>query len=493
MATPSASSLEEPGLIAKPYDYAWVRSKNPSAFSENVKAPLGGSTTSIVGQNSTQMFQFLIQRDVQNLYRSIITGTYVLLGNTAGLAMAVANRPWIDSILLTNSSGANIVNLTYAQQYLQVCRLRQTTWDSWINNQLSDHGNPSRVQKNSSQALICVPTSIPYTTSSASPSMVPVPACQLDIDYYAPLMVRTVPTATTITTNFSWQLGDLFPDTFFGLDCSLRFPEDLTLTVNLAAEQNFSWWMNTQADLTLGAVIPTGGAGTLTNFRLRLQVETNVERRAEVIRMCKTGFAIPIPYTLPYRYAIPISAGNISQDIPFGSGQGSELRKIVVTLWDQTPTIYSSCNCSNIDGQTGVGTTYYGKVASYQTKVGSTLLQVAPLNCTPILGGSTEIYGDWEWNRKLGGDSPLFQSRLTYQQYWHHCDDFQGMKPTGDEYSIQKSMVLGGIPLSGISGSEQVVYNFTATLPAVTSPMALIAFATFTKTLQWTDSLLLLL
>lgn len=488
MATPSSSSLEIDGLIAKPFDYYWVRSKNPSAYSENVKAPITGSTTLIGSQTSTTMFQFMIQRDVQNLFRSVITGNYVLSAPNGVLAGFIANRPWIDSIQLTNSSGANIVNLNYCQEYMQICRLRQMTWDKWLSKQLSDHGCPSRVSKYSSQALVCVPTAIPTTTSSAVPSMLPVPASQLDVDLMAPLMIRSVPTNIAITTSFSWMLGDLFPDTVFGMDMDLRFPEDLTLTVNLAAEQTFFWSANTQADATLGAAAPSVAPGTLTNFRLRLQVQSNVARRMEVIALCKTGLSLPIPYTLSYRYAIGASAGNISQDIPFGSGQGSELRYICCTFWDQVRTLSNSCNCSNIDGQTT-----YGKIASYQTKIGSTLLQVAALNCTPTIGGFTGVYQDYEWNRKLGGDSPLYQSRLTYQQYWHHVDDFRASKPTGEEYTIQKSMVLGGIPLSGISGAEQVVYNFSATLPTVTSAMVMIAYATFTKTLSWGDSLLVLL
>lgn len=490
MAASSSLEITE-GLLSRPHDYAWVRSKDPSSYSENVKAPITGATTTIGAQTATSMFQFLIQRDVQNLHRSVLTGTYTLTAPNAGppaLVGFIANRPWIDSIQLTNSSGSNLVLLNYAQEYTQICRLRHMTWDKWLRKQLSDHGCPSRVSKLSAQALVCVPTAIPLTTSSAVPSMIAVAASQLDVDTYAPLMIRSVPAAAIIVTNFTWQLGDLFPDTLFGCDLDLRFPEDLTLTVNIAAEQNFFWSANTQGDATLGAAVPNGGVGTLTAFKLRLMVQTNVRRREEVIALCRAGLILPIPYTLSYRYAIAANAGSMSQDIPLGSGLGSECRYICTAFFDQTRTLSNSCNCSNIDGQTT-----FGKISSYQTKIGSTLLQVAPLNCTPTIAGFTGIYTDYEWNRKLGGDSPLYQSRLTYQQYFHHVDDFRNSMETGREASIQKSMILGGIPLSGISGAEQIVYNFSATMPAVTSALVMHAWPTFTKTLQWTDSLILML
>jgi len=221
---------------------------------------------------------------------------------------------------------------------------------------------------------------------------------------------------------------------------------------------------------------------------LRIATQTNLKRRMEVESLCRSGLKLPIPYTLPFKFAIPANAGNISNDLPLSPGYGSEVRYIVVTLFDQLRTTWHSMNCSNIDGQTT-----FGKVASYQTKIGSTLLQVAALNCTSSFAGATGVYQDYEWNRKIGGDSPLYQSRLTYQQLWHHIDDFKASKPGGVVSPLARNMITGGLPLSGHSGTEQVIYNFSATLPPVTSALALIMFATFTKTLNWTDSQLLLL
>ena len=82
---------------------------------------------------------------------------------------------------------------------------------------------------------------------------------------------------------------------------------------------------------------------------------------------------------------------------------------------------------------------------------------------------------------------------MIYQQNWHHTDDFRASKPIGEGASIQRHMILGGIPLSGKSGSEQVVFNFSGTQPATTNACILFAFPTFTKTLIWHESLIELL
>jgi hypothetical protein len=474
------------GLLQRPHDYAWIRSNAPSAYSETIKAPTTGTVTTISSQTSITPFQWQLTQDVINLSRSTITGNYALVDNAAGGANFMANRPFIDSILLQNASGANIVNLTYGQEYCQVCRLRQMSWDDWVSNQLTEMGNPNRVVRTALAALQAVLTAAPFTTSGATGAS--VSPSQADIDYMQPQVLRSALRGVAMSFRFQWILGDLFPDTLFGIDCDFRFPEQLLLTVNFAAEQNWYWSALSQADAGVGAAVPGGGVGTLSNLRLHLLTQANVDKINAVRDLCKAGFTIPIPYTINQRYNVAANAGTMSQDIAFGSGNGSELRYIVVSFFDATRTLqYSIDNC-NVDGNVNT----YAKISSYQSKIGSTLLQVAPLNCTSTDTGNG-IYTDYEWNRKLGGDSPLYQSRLCYQQNWHHVDDFRASKPTGDKGSIQKAMVIGGVPLSGKSGTEQIVYNFSATLPTVSRALVMFAFATFTKTLIWHDSMIELL
>jgi hypothetical protein len=478
------------GLDVHPYDYDVSRIAKPPVRQQNIIYPNGGTLTTIFANTNTP-FIFNIPQDVQNFYTSTVAGTYTLQCQ-AGLAGFIAHRPWLWNVQLTSTSGAQIINLPNLQEYVTHAQLRNISWTKYLQKQLLDHFGPSNVSKLSNQALTVIPTAIPNTVSMSVPGGVSVPASQLDVDFVAPLMIRSYPAGSTIITNFMWAWGDMWPDTLAGIDCMLWFPEILLLTINFASENTFCWSATNQGDATIGAAqLTTGAVGVLTNLRLVMDRETNLIRRQEVMDRCKArGFSMPIPMTQCFITAVPPGTTVFNNDLLLSAAMGSELRHVTWALWSGDRRYNGSMDCSNVEGQP-----VYGKIKDFQCKINGWVITPNRINCTPNMGGYTGIYQDYEIQKKFGGDIPWLRTYLTYAARWGWHEDFMNMKPVGEYVSVQRALICGGVILSGPGAAPQTVYNVNINLPTGAGGaggLSFYQFATTTRTLTWGETALIL-
>lgn len=453
-------------VATRPNNYKLPTSEDPSTFSYNVKVPIGLNAASFqpAATTSIQLLTFELTQDVINLSRSFLSGNVILTASQVG-ANFMAMRPPIRTIRLYSPSGQNLVWVDNVAQYQLGPRRYQQARASFAKKVQLDMFKPSQVVKTSVQAINVTPAANPSAAS---------------IDYFEPQYLQSTGNGVNMSFPFTLILGDLLGDeSLLSMDVSLRFPEKLLLDITFDNQDTWFWGATSQADASVGAVSSTNAVYQMTQVHLNIATEQNVPKQNAVKALCKSGFRLGFPSIQLYRNSVAANVPSMSQDWPLSSGLGSEIRRVYTCFMDGRNNLNWA---SDIDNQNGL------KITNYQTKVNNTPLQQNVLDCTyPSLQTLPSAY---DWLKRKGGDSVLFQDPRVWAKSFVHVDDFQNLPPVGQDFAdgYQRSMVLGGYPLSGRSGNEQLIYNFTANCPGNAPALQILQWGVFTKTLQFDDT-----
>jgi hypothetical protein len=456
-------------FVQPPHDYYYQSNDSPSVYYEDAKAAQGQSPNlSSVSLTSPLDLQFQLNRDVQNLHRTRFQVNINIPAQGANTFVWVNHRAPIAQIRFQSTRSAFPVYANYVQEYSQTMGRFPLSTKKLMEKTVQDVVAPSRSPATSLNSIL------PLAAGSNLASV-----DQTEPQYLLSAEGANLP----LNWLFNEKLGNILPDSFFGIDCDWKFPEDFLLVIQLAPVNQWAWTSTNPGDPTAGAAA-LNNLPTLSVCRLVCQYQKNNRRVEGVTAFCKAGKSVPIPFLTTQATPILANAGSINQDFPIGTGFGTEVRQMVTTIWPSNRNLATSGDCTNILGS---------KISTYFTKLDSRPLQFGVLDCTASVAGqgagNSNTTSDFDWNRRIGGESCLFQTRQVFQSHWQHIDDFRARIPVGDEAKgdVAPIMQLGGEVISGRSGANQIIYNFTATLPAVTVALVMLTFIVTTRTLVFHD------
>lgn len=491
MAATSSSTVAPSPALAPEIDHTTGRVDAPSLYESNNIYPTSGTSTTLVAGGETVIPFELPENTVCDLYNTPIKGLYTLPTNTAAMAQFCEWVPPFSRITVQTSTGTRLVDLQYAQQYFRMIRQRAVPLKEFKQRQLSDISGPCRVESDDPQAVTCIPSACPDVKSSILPADVFVSASTLESPD-APLQLRSLPAgaAAPLQIPFSLKLGELIPDSIFGLKQDMVFNERVTITFTIASQDAFTWAATSQADSQVGAVLHAAKNATLTGFQIGLLTQTNPTKRAIAMGFMKPGYMLAIPTLLTGQTSIAAAQTSLGLNIPLSGLGASEIRSVTWTIGGATGSPWRVWDFSNVAAAAGAFS--YQRLSSYRTALNSLQLQVNYLNCTSA-AGSSGPNTDYEFNKD--GESPMTLSLGTYRQCWFHRDDFQHLRVTGDEYTMAKPAIYGGASLkSPLMPSGSALYRIDGVLlgtfpnaagVVTPEPLLLTHFAVTTSTIRW--------
>jgi hypothetical protein len=478
-------------VVQPPIKRVFGRAAFDSRYNETLVAPenIPGNITPASQAAPTQV-DFKLPPGVFNPAKLQLTGEYAYnAANGAGAATPnwMLNVPKIDQLIFTTTSGVFACNHTnFTLQRTQIEMLRAKKMSEFQHMVIGDGANPTRSLKTGRAAILPID---PNSLTAAS-----------DIDYLAPQRLIEWIGTGTYTEQLNYRLGDVLPESIFNLNQNMHFEDQVIVRVYFPPENKFLFTSTNIDDPYTGSALQGSAAGGLiSNLRLKVYYEQDEDCIKEARSEWK-NMELPIPWPSCQRFSVTAAQSQYSQPYTFNSGHGSELRRLTFSLFDgrSDNLVFAGDNC-NINESVVVGGVSRNKLASFQVQVNSKNLTNNAINClgpgNPAVAGLNDNGGgtftDFNYNRKLAGESPLFQSRATYQSCWHHTDDFTNILPLGEPTGhLQREMFIGGLPLKTTSGSLQQTWQVNLNLTGTQPLLYIYLFWVTTMILRQKDGIL---
>lgn len=247
---------------------------------------------------------------------------------------------------------------------------------------------------------------------------------------------------------FKLELGQVWPDSYFGLDKTVLLPGIVTLEVYWAGMDRQGAQSATVATLAYNSNLP---AGSIQNLQLGLAVEMSDDVKAKVRADFEKGYEMFIPFPINNGPTSLGTSTNITISYPLNIGNGRSLLRV----WSTFSAAVSNLGSGNTMNAGGV------RVQSVWTQLGQTYLQPSALVVTDqtVNGQVTGVNGNstyYEHQLPLVRESALPEGERSFYRNFCHCDNFVDSEPIAKDFR-EKLSLASGVPLF----PQAISYNMT--------------------------------
>jgi hypothetical protein len=186
------------------------------------------------------------------------------------------------------------------------------------------------------------------------------------------------------------------------------------------------------------------GAATISNITLMLAQENNLERKNEVINMCRSpgGMKLMIPYTQAFKISNSGSTQTIT--LQLNNGFGHTLMKIYHAPFHNSEVLDVAYDNSNngtlVDGSANLENNQ--KTLQYYTQLNNNREQDLTLDTTGTVG----IFTDYMYQKEQLKGS-IIDNLNVFQYNWVHVSDYSKYGPTRIQEGDTDNLI-SGIPLT---------------------------------------------
>lgn len=420
-----------------------------------LKVPLNNVTSSSVTITPTgsQLLEWKLPNAVYNLAQSFITYTESIATNGAGNYTYVLEDTLglASNIYFGNASGADLMNLNYANKYLKIARKISTPLQDFLtHDEQTSLLYPSNVDT----------TALFYPVPNQNGATDTVTG---NVNFIEPMYVGVGGANAPYTRNRLFKLGAV-SESILSVDKDLFIPTDMFLRINAGPGNGYVFYGTASTNPSTGATANAANI-TLSNLYLYLAVETNQLIIDSVISKVRSnGLTINIPYTTGFRNSASGGIANIN--IPLSSQYGKKMKQILTTVWNGTETANTCGDCGNCGGR--AGSTAGTKIQTYNTFLNNRQLQDNSIDCQYGTLGIPN-FNDWRENERHATGSVIL-NRAVYAKNWFHLDKFyednKGSNiPTEnrqDGFDMSQGPVLYQLQATTVSGSTWIFYQFAS-------------------------------
>ncbi len=452
----ASASYQESKVIAPQIDFLMRRTVAPRY--KWLKVPLNNVSSSSVtlAPGTTTILEWKLPTRVYNLARSYIGAT---VKAPAGAA-ATYNNMFEDTFDLGNnitfgsSQGVDLVNLSFANNYVKIARRLDTKLEDYLGND-----KMSGLYKSNTLASANV---LPADNSGASDNF-------LETQYMSQGAV-----AADLVNYRQYPLS-IFVGTLLGVDRDFYAPVEQYLRITAGTPEKTTW--NTASTVPTNTPIANPAGVTYSNLYLYLCIEQNPEIILGMLKKYEDRQLIfRIPYTTAFRTVGTTAVGSMTNvSINFPQQYGKRLKRIIHVPFHPVERLNTAYDCDNTAGK---------KVASYQTYLDSQQIQDHALTCAlpdPVAGVANNE--DWLENKKYA-DKSVYTSKENYQRNWFHIDQF--FEPRNKDSQLPEANVDEGLIMDT---SKQ--WLFSCTVGASGAPggqgLAHYTFAEFQREIMMTE------
>ena len=431
----ASASFYEAKVVAPQIDFMMRRTVAP--VYKMLKIPLNNISSSSVtlAPGTTTILEWKLPTKVYNLARSYISATV-----TAPAVAARYNWMYEDTFDLGNnitfgsSQGVDLVNLSFANNYVKIARRIDTKLEDYLGNDK---------------------TSGLYKCNAAVDGN-KVPANNLPCsDNFVETKYASQGGLAASLVNYRNYPLSAFTGTLLGVDRDIYFPVEQYLRVTAGTPDKTTWSAGAVDDPTNTPAVNPGGV-TYSNLYLYLCVEQNTEIILGMLQKYESRQLIfRIPFTSAFRTVGTTTGGSVTNvTLNFPQQYGKRLKRIIHVAFHPVETLNTAFDCDNTGGK---------KIISYQTYLDSQQIQDHPLTCAVSANGLGN-YEDWMENKKHC-DKSVYTSRENYQRNWFHVDQF--FEPRDKDSQLPEVNVDEGLIMDS---SKQWVFSCTVGAGATGAP-----------------------
>jgi len=303
-----------------------------------------------------------------------------------------------------------IVDLNQLQNYLKVIMKKEVAFTDFLSNDSIAGFYPNN-------SLV---SAVPAIRHDGSVSF---------MNYTEPAYLRVGADNADVTYNVMLPLR-FIKNTLFSVDRDIYYGQLSYIKLMMGPIAKVAFASTNNANPSTGVInYPANLVPTVSNLQLFLAVQSDEGMKSAL----KGKFSQGLTYAIPWTYAFKNSNGNTAQNITiqFDLGSGQALNKIIHSVFNNTESVNTAYDNSNIDG---------AKVKTYYTQLNGRRLQDITIDCQ----SSSGLYTDYMQQKRMLKGSVL-TSRNIYQYNWFHCDDFTEMPAVANQSDMNN--VISGIPL----------------------------------------------
>lgn len=334
---------------------------------------------------------------------------------------------------LYSSSNQFIVDADNLSNYIDIVGKAETSMQNFLTNDSSVGGlYPSNSVVNVVPAL---------RNANASAVNLPVAAnYPSSVNYVEPAYFKCGALGTAVTYHVSVPLS-VVKNTYLSLDKTMYTGSQLYLKFFMGNINKVCYLSDSNAGPSIGTKTDYSGAATISNFRLQLAVETNVNQcNALINKINTTGMKLLIPYVQSYKSSNQGPSQTITQQ--FDSSSGRTLMKVFHVPYNNLENYDAAYDRSNVYGRTQ-------KTLSYYTNLNGKREENLTINTQGGDPTNGYFYYDYLLMRKFLKGSVT--SNLDVFQYnWFHesnyCD-FPNQKVFDDDGNVISGVPLNSQPL----------------------------------------------
>jgi hypothetical protein len=381
-----------------------------------------GSQVPLSATSSTTL-EFKLPAGVYNLSRSFLSFVNNVNNITVSTYVYDNSLSIAQSIQFGTSSGLNLCDINYANNYINVVRPIDTPIEVFLSNDNTTCLYPiiagNAISANSNNVFpptFAVNGTNPYNMASLTQPLNPI------VNGICDARQSTATTAPVVNTTVFPLSGVV--NSILSMDKDQYFPDNMYLRISTAPSGKVAYQA---ANVNDGATTPANISvqPVLNNVCFYLAIEKDQLIIDSLLSKYASGnLRYQIPFVSSYRNAVGSGVSTIQ--IQMNSGNGKKLKRVVSTFYNANETAGGVSSNLAFD-HNNVNAI---KCLSLQTYIDNMPLQDSVMSCalpTALLNNMD----DWRENKQNCKGSAIKNS-LEYYMHWFHADRFYEKNETTD-------------------------------------------------------------
>jgi hypothetical protein len=364
----------------------------------------GGESITISTSNLESIFE--LPARVMNLSKSHLTFSASHAGHATKANFTWMSAPPIRQAQLYSRSGVMLCDINNLQNYVTAVNPFETKVNERMdsNNETDDDKYITYFPQSISGATAQKPDNGSFGDSTLEPVMI---AAASD-------------TNQTIVVNYNFPLS-VIKNSILALDKSLYFNETILLKIIWGTRDEIGFTATAETNPNDGLAVLDADV-TVSSLKLYLALERNPIVAAAVIeKTINEGNVINCPYVYVFKN-VPGASTSQNVSIRFNRSNGTHLKKLYHTLYNNTETLNTRFNHAN------------SVLTSYYTSVNNQRLQQSDL----VVADED----DYRYMYHEGVKDSIVQNLKAFKFHWAHLDKFEDVATEDPNDNI-----VSGLPL----------------------------------------------
>lgn len=313
------------------------------------------------------------------------------------------------------------------------------------------------------------------------------------VDYFEPSQVQIGNIGTPMSIYHTYNLAQLFPNTFWCINQPVIFPIDILVRFTLTNFNQVGFQTSIPDNIPNATNTSWTASLTINNIWMNIYLETNLLIRDRLVAQLEHGYKLSIPYVQANKYSVGTIAQSASFQVNITKSYGRYLKKVYVCPYNASQTTLPVLKSNNNLNGT--------KISSIMTRLDGRQLLDSPLYCwnpqsslnpnswVPSSGVDPLMDKQHLWYKLRGCALPNYNS---FQNAWAYLELF-GV-PTieqGNKYPAIPPFwrVEDGLSLLGSNDRTLQVdittpMNALSTSDTYTNSMVVYIFCVYVKTIN---------